>query len=264
MQRGWQDHHLFAGDEYSRRDAWEWLVANAAWKDTSTGYLGKKIPLKRGQLSHSVRFLAEKWGWSAPKVQRFLCSLKTDTMIDTESDTGRLTITICNYDKFQSPDTETDTPPESTIDTAAIQQRYKEEEGKKERTISEDKSSSIEGEPEKPKVKTKKSFAIPDWVDLETWNAVVEMRRKMPNAPFTDDAKRLALRDLEALRSKGHDPTAVMEQTIQRGYRGFFPIKPDEQNGNTYAGSAKTRPTATHARFEQQDYRAGTEGFEVT
>lgn len=221
MQRGWQDHHLFAGDEYSRRDAWEWLVANAAWKDTSTGYLGKKILLKRGQLSHSVRFLAEKWGWSAPKVQRFLCSLKTDAMVDTQSDTGRLLITICNYDKFQTPEKEVDTATYSTTDTPAIQQRYKEEEGNKEINISEDKSSSITREPSK-----NKSMALrpPEWLDIETWMAYCAFR-KTKKAPITDSSAKLLFKKLERFRAEGHSPVEVLEQSIMNGWTGIFPPK---------------------------------------
>lgn len=122
---------------------------------------------------------------------------------------------------------------------------------------------SNETSPPPPKTNLKKKIVIPDWVNLDAWNAYVEMRRKIPHSAFTDHAQVLALRDLDALRAKGHDPTAVMEQSIQRGWKGFFTLKHDEQ-GAANAGSAKTRPTATHARFEQQDYRAGTEGFEVT
>jgi hypothetical protein len=63
MSRNWQDHDLFAGDEFSRRDAWAWLIANAAWKPTKTRIKGTSITLERGEMCFSVRFLAEKWGW---------------------------------------------------------------------------------------------------------------------------------------------------------------------------------------------------------
>jgi hypothetical protein len=133
MERGWMDHPLFEGDEYSRAQAWEWLVADAAWKETKKRIMGQMITLKRAQLSHSYRFLAEKWGWSLGKVQRFIKDLKSESMIDTQTDTGQVTITICNYDKYQSPIKTTDTPTDTVTDTAAIQKRYKEEEGKEDK-----------------------------------------------------------------------------------------------------------------------------------
>ena len=125
MARRIFEHQKFDGDTFSRRDAFMWLVAEAAWKD--------QPPLKRGQLSHSVRFMAVKFGWTAPKVQRFLASLKADTMIETVADTGQTVITICNYDKYQN----SKRPSETGADTASDTKKNKKkqiEEKKEERT----------------------------------------------------------------------------------------------------------------------------------
>lgn len=102
VDRGIFDHPLFdEGRPFSRREAWLWLVAEAAWKPRPTRVSGQIIELKRGQLAHSVRFMAAAWGWSKSAVDRFLGRLKTETMIGTDGGTGCGVITICNYDEYQ-------------------------------------------------------------------------------------------------------------------------------------------------------------------
>lgn len=71
------------------------------------------------------------------------------------------------------------------------------------------------------------SVALPDWLPNEAWQAFGEMRAKI-RAPLTDKAKTLALAELGKLRDQGHDPRAVLEQSVLRGWRGLFPPKPGE------------------------------------
>ena len=130
MQREALDHPLLQDAERFR--AWFWLVANAVWKPTPYDVSGKIITLDRGQLCVSVRQLAQAWGWSKSTVDRFLTRLKTETMIGTQAGTGRLVITICNYDKYQSPPTDSGTPSGTLGGTAAGQQRDIKEQGNKE------------------------------------------------------------------------------------------------------------------------------------
>jgi hypothetical protein len=72
--RGVFDHPLFEGDAFSRREAWLWLVSEAAWKPR-VRFLGRgrtKIELQRGQLEHTIRFMAQAWRWPETNVRRFL------------------------------------------------------------------------------------------------------------------------------------------------------------------------------------------------
>jgi hypothetical protein len=134
MHRGWMDNPALGGarEPYCRRAAWAWLIENACWQDGKVDAGGKTVSLKRGQLCYSVRYLAEAWSWSASAVQRYIERLKTDTMIDTASDTGRLIITICNYEVYQAPKSKTDTPTDTVADTLPIQTRYSSDTNKKE------------------------------------------------------------------------------------------------------------------------------------
>jgi hypothetical protein len=105
VDRGIFDHPLFEERrEFSRREAWLWLISEAEWKDREK-YIGKaKVNLRRGQMAHSLRFIAEAWGWHKSKVERFLDRLKTETMIETDVETGNTVVTICNYDAYQFPE----------------------------------------------------------------------------------------------------------------------------------------------------------------
>lgn len=64
---------------------------------------------------------------------------------------------------------------------------------------------------------------LPEWVPQEPWEAFVEMR-KSTRAPLTERAKTLVVRKLSALRDAGNDPAAVLEQSVERSYRGVFEV----------------------------------------
>lgn len=141
MHRTAIDHPLFAGDT-SRLGAWMWLVAKACWKPTRFNVGGKTITLERGQYCCSIRDLADAWGWSKSTVDRFLTRLKTETMIETHSGTGRLVITICNYAKYQDMNDDSGTDDGTHSGTAAGQQRDIKEQGNKGTTISSEAKAS--------------------------------------------------------------------------------------------------------------------------
>lgn len=102
VDRGIFDHPLLTtGEAFSRREAWLWMVAEAAWKPRKVNRNGTVFSLERGQFAHSVRFMAHAWGWSKSSVDRFLTRLKTGTMIETAGGTASLLVTICNYDVYQ-------------------------------------------------------------------------------------------------------------------------------------------------------------------
>ena len=128
MARGWMDHPMFRGERYTKAQAWCWLIENAVWKRHRISLGGKELFLRRGQLSYSTRYMAEAWVWNESKVRRFLRLLKKWSNIDAVTDAGQTVITICNYDKYQAPETPIDAP--SDAGATQIRRRIiKEEEG---------------------------------------------------------------------------------------------------------------------------------------
>jgi hypothetical protein len=98
MHRGWWDHPAFGGDP-KRIIAWEWMIANAAWRSREEYQNGVKRKIARGQLVTSLRQLAsdwEKWGFTLRHTRTLIARLESDTMIATQSDTRGMVITICN------------------------------------------------------------------------------------------------------------------------------------------------------------------------
>lgn len=101
MRRGWRDHPVFAREPYTEREAWQWLIEEAAFSSRKRRVSGDIVEVQRGQLIVSVRFLAGAWQWSKSRVDRFLTRLEREFMIGTAAGRSATVITLCNYDKYQ-------------------------------------------------------------------------------------------------------------------------------------------------------------------
>lgn len=119
MHRGWQDHPVFRGEAFSRRDAFVWLIEEAAFVERRVAAPKGEVRLARGQLCASLRFMAKAWKWDEPRVRRFIASLQKAQIIDASTDAGQTVITICNYDVYQAPTR----APDAGTDAAATQHR---------------------------------------------------------------------------------------------------------------------------------------------
>jgi hypothetical protein len=108
---------------YCEVAAWLWLIMQAS----SNSYKG----LHRGELRAAQHGMAKIWGWSRPKVQRFLKKLvkagmikiadtATDHSLDPSIDHRTAHITICNYSRYQdtlaTPDQTSDHKPDHSTD----------------------------------------------------------------------------------------------------------------------------------------------------
>jgi len=110
MHRGWLDHDVFGDPEREplcRRAAWAWLIDHAEYAVKQVRIGRTLITLQRGQLSHSLRYLAKAWGWNQERVRRFLADLAARDMVVTANATACVTaqkvVTICNYERYQAP-----------------------------------------------------------------------------------------------------------------------------------------------------------------
>ena len=119
VARSIEKHPLFNVQRKRRRswrEAWEWMIAEAAWRPRGQRMARGVADLQRGQIAVTARGLAAAWNWSIGNVQYFLKRLREEGMIETRAihtkiHTGsefrrsyRATlVTLCNYDRFQSP-----------------------------------------------------------------------------------------------------------------------------------------------------------------
>jgi hypothetical protein len=101
------DHPMFDDQPMTRREAWLWMIASAAWQPMQVlvrnGRSSELLNLDRGQLSFSRSFLKAKWRWTSEKtVRTFLHRLEREHMIDLQTGQLQNVITISNYDVFQN------------------------------------------------------------------------------------------------------------------------------------------------------------------
>lgn len=100
VRRAMLDHALFH-QKPDRLYVWMWILTSAAWSETSQDVDGKFITVKRGQLLTSYRQMHRATGVGIKVIRNLIARLRAVDTIDTAKGTGRLLITICNYDKYQ-------------------------------------------------------------------------------------------------------------------------------------------------------------------
>jgi hypothetical protein len=135
IARGILDHPRFKPTgPYTRAEAWLWLIEAAAFKDRSVpvfaGRQRKMVLIARGELSYSVRYLAQAWRWSTNRVLRFLGELQTDHSIETRTETGQTVISLCNYETYQAPFPDVETQMETRSDTQSATNKKESKERK--------------------------------------------------------------------------------------------------------------------------------------
>lgn len=124
IDRGIFEHPFFAREPFTEREAWVWMIAEAAWRPCQVRIGRTKIDLDRGQLAFSTRFVAIRWRWSESRVRRFLKRIGPETnrrtgdaLASTLATRDATVVTICNYEKWQSlrrtGDAQTDAPPDA-------------------------------------------------------------------------------------------------------------------------------------------------------
>lgn len=110
MERGWQTDPVFRSEVFSRRDAWAWLMEDAAYRDQEKEIGGQIVIIRRGQVFRPIRYLAKAWRWDEKRVRRFLESVRKAGKTAAATVSGRLVITICNYDEIQRIPTQAAAP----------------------------------------------------------------------------------------------------------------------------------------------------------
>lgn len=130
VARDFLKHPRFAPrGAFTEAEAWLWIVNAAAFKAIRVPIVSGRhkttARIERGQLTFSIRFMAQAWRWSPGRVARFLNELEMDTSIDTQTVGGQTLITLCNYDTWQmrpkgatgKTGTQTDTQSDTQTDT---------------------------------------------------------------------------------------------------------------------------------------------------
>ena len=123
LNRQITEHWLWADRPFSKGQSWIDLLMLANYEDKKIPYKGELILCKRGDVNLSIMYLANRWGWSRKKTTDFLSLLEKDGMVSVNATTHRTTITIVNYENFNTFGT--------TNNTAGEQQESGKETAKK-------------------------------------------------------------------------------------------------------------------------------------
>lgn len=87
---------------------------------------------------------------------------------------------------------------------------------------------------------TKVTIVLPDWIDQETWNAFIQMRKRIGKPP-TDYALKLIIDKLDKFRSKGQDVNTILEKSITSGWQDVFEIKQSVDQNLSKTGQMNQR-----------------------
>lgn len=221
LHRGWQDNPVFRNEAFSRRDAFVWMVEQAAYAERRVAGPRGEIVLQRGQFSHSLRFMARAWKWDEAKVRRFVSALVAAQIIDAATDAGQMLVTLCNYDKYQTPAA----APDAATAAAATQQRRGGDAKKKEG------NEGKEGKEEPPKGGKRGRAVIaekPLDVEAQVWDDFQRLRGKK-RAPLTETALKGIAR--EAAKVPGLTLNDALALCCERGWQGLKAEWVKEGNG---------------------------------
>lgn len=86
------------------------------------------------------------------------------------------------------------------------------------------KRSREEKRREELKTKEEEGVVLPDWLPKNEWRALLEVRKKK-DAVNSPRALKLLLTELERLKSLGHDPAKVLDQSTLKSWKSVYPLK---------------------------------------
>ncbi|MFC0246425.1 hypothetical protein ACFOLL_04480 [Falsochrobactrum ovis] len=199
------DHELFQSEPLTEREAWLWLIANAAWKSTRHRVGADMHIVPAGSLFVTLRQLQTAWKWKSDyRVRSFLKLLEKEEMIVSETNAGKTQVTICNYSYYQEA--------ERTENARATQE-------KRTKDTSTPNTSSLRSDVEaRARTTPKQDFVseLSDLLDAETIEAIIDHRRKK-RAPITARAAKLLANELR----KCADPRAAADMMILHGWQGL-------------------------------------------
>jgi hypothetical protein len=224
IMRSILDHWLWKDKPFSKGQAWIDMILLAHHNPSKRMISGQMVPMTEGQLAWPKYKLADRWGWSRDKVERFVSCLEADEMLRQETSQLTTVITLLNYARlrqvaFNGQGSEQDKDP--TKDKATTRQRTS-------HNTRREKKGEEGKEDQKPA-----GFAHP-WLDLPdfqtAWTGWIEMRISKKDRP-TEFAKSLAMKKLlEYSGGEISKAIAIVNQSTERGWKGLFPLS-EESNG---------------------------------
>lgn len=187
------------------------------------------VDVERGQRVCSIATLSRETNLSARTVRTCLNKLISTGEVTKQSSPKHTVLSIKNYDLYQSPTNETTS--KTTGETPGERQLHKKERNKE---VYIPPISPLDDISEN----ARKAFAC-----------FMEMRVKMKK-PMTGEAVRLAVNKLKGMATDEATQIAIINQSIERCWLSFFPLKDEQKRTDKPAKRAHNHSTRNYTDAE--------------
>jgi uncharacterized protein YdaU (DUF1376 family) len=102
---------------------------------------------------------------------------------------------------------------------------------------------------------TSVAVVFPDWLPKETWDAFIQMRKRIGKPP-TDYAIKLIIAKLERFKANGQDVKQVLEKSITSGWQDVFEIKGNPADIVRLTVPSKNEPDPALEKIKADEKRA--------
>jgi uncharacterized protein YdaU (DUF1376 family) len=96
------------------------------------------------------------------------------------------------------------------------------------------------------------AVVFPDWLPKETWDAYIQMRKRIGKPP-TDYAIKLIIAKLERFKANGQDVKQVLEKSITSGWQDVFEIKQNPADIVRLTAPSKNEPDPALLKIKQDE-----------
>ena len=251
LERKLWDHPLFTPAPMTEREAWMWMIAQAAWSETRHRVGSELVVVPRGAFMATLREMQSAFMWGSDKrVRTFLKTLEKEGMIGRTTlgakNAPKTQITIRNYEEYQSRGRTKDAPKtQDRTHHGRTTDAVKKQGNKGTRDSKESQDACA-------------AKILSTLISQNVAMAFVAHRREMKK-PITENSASAILKKLDG----HHDPDAVITDSIANGWQGVFPekIKPQSKfkaisggrDERRYQGSESNREIAN--RFSRGEIK---------
>lgn len=106
------------------------------------------------------------------------------------------------------------------------------------------------------------AFVLPDWIEKETWDAFIQMRKRIGKPP-TDYALKLIVDKLVRFKANGQDVKQVLEKSITSGWQDVFEIKGNPADIVRLTVPSKNEPDPALTKILEDEKKAAPIPLEV-
>ena len=195
---------------------WDWMLMSVNHDTRTIPTPSGPIILQPGQRMTSMRQIADEVSWyeygilktpNTKTIKTILEWLEGNGQCTAESNAKGTVITIMNWSIYNTRGSVEVTQKEQPKVTPREQgaDTNKNEKNEKKESLNQGNGKMLE--------------------ICQAWKAFVEMR-KLIKKPMTVYAMKLRIKDLMALAEQGHDPIAVLNQSVSANWQDLYAVKP--------------------------------------